>query len=128
MRHVRTYLQPFTYVDCARSAPRLSASRGMYAFTLPPPPRVVDDINVKRPAFYGDTGGPGWYAESQYPVRRRLAVEYKPRWGRDVYIRPTELILPALKLPIDLESIRAKFERFNLVSARNDSRLAIILV
>ncbi|WVQ82910.1 hypothetical protein IAT38_005046 [Cryptococcus sp. DSM 104549] len=76
------------------------------------PPRVnryVDDILIKVPAFYGDTGGPGWYPELQHPVQTRLAVRFNPILGRTVYINPTAIFMTGVRHGMGMEDVRRVF-------------------
>ena len=72
-------------------------------------------IVSKKPAFYGDTGGPGWFAELQYPHRRRLEYGYSTEKRREVYYRPREIIITAGQIASEAEVIKI-FEGFNVVS------------
>lgn len=79
-------------------------------------PRTVDGINVRRRKYYGDTGGPGWYAELQFPIQRRLGLRYQPFWKKQVYVRSTELVIPRFDRTSHKGIIYELFERFGLVS------------
>ena len=68
-----------------------------------------------KPAFYGDTGGPGWFAELQFPHRRRLEYGYSAEKRREVYYRPCEIIIRSGQAASEAE-VRKIFEGFNIVS------------
>ena len=59
--------------------------------TTHPLPHVGDDINVKHPEFYPDTGGDRWYAGIQQPSQRRLDIHYSDRFKHMVCYVPNAL-------------------------------------
>jgi len=72
---------------------------------------------MRDPAYYADPGDEGWYPELQVPHRSPLEVEYSDKWKRQVYVKPCDLVIPALKLSVKLGKVERYFSRFNLVSA-----------
>jgi hypothetical protein len=74
------------------------------------PPRRIDQKTVRGPEYYGDTGGPGWFAELQHPRRARLALGYDARYGNNAWIDPLTIIISGLPFPIDLADLKQHFQ------------------
>lgn len=78
-------------------------------------PREVDQINVKTPRYYGDTGGDGWYAEYQIPYPRVLASKYKGDQNRHIFYRSSDVQLWDVRAPVDEKLLRGVYSVFGKI-------------
>jgi len=77
-------------------------------------PRTVDGTTVFEAGDYGEAIPPGFYPEIQYPVHKRLQLQWSPKYMHSVYVQPTQLVLDGFTTEVTGQNIEWLFRAYKV--------------